>query len=651
MIREVYINDQLIDIEADNTAGYIFSSPIFRDISKIMSNRTTTYKIPITTKNVAIFGLANNPDVDAVAPYREHKFLEIRDGLTFIQGVCFLLKTSDKDLELAVFWGNAEKLQSLKEKKLRDLNFSLQDYIDDRGNEIEGFRYLYWNEKSSFLGANDERKSGFLKIDFGQGVEDMNYIHPCVNIQYILDLIKSSTKVKIDYPARFVNEFASKWFPLTSKNPNSLTWDSIKYRTIGYPDNVDNYGKQNYSILNFSNTSDNILEVKYGGDCIKAKEGATVEFIPMLRFKALPGLPTGNYAMKMYLGQGWAGEVYSEHIVDVVNGIANFPMPTLSFKASKTEEIYIKVAVRKGGESNWQHLKDKFVLDKEYSMAGSPIYVKYDEVQFTDKFPISPNLPDLSVLDFLKTIMSMYGLFTYHSFRTDPDTVKFVSIGDMYDYKRKETNDDGIMAYDWTNKLLMLNSQSRMKIEYTYGDYARKNKFKYKNDKDVTTNVDGYLEVDNEQLLREKDLIEIPYSPSENTADEFDNKYAKIPLYDADGKYSSSGIRILSEGRYRVYNEDGSLKVTYKSASFDDSLYFSGNEGLIVKHYSDYQRVLKHPVVIECAVYLSDLELHLFREINPIYIDGVYYMPITVTVQTNGVANCKLIKMPYKPMP
>lgn len=71
-IREVYIDEQQIDIENDNAAGYIFTSPIFRDITKILSNRTTTYKVPKTQRNLTIFGLSNNPDVYSIFPYREH---------------------------------------------------------------------------------------------------------------------------------------------------------------------------------------------------------------------------------------------------------------------------------------------------------------------------------------------------------------------------------------------------------------------------------------------------------------------------------------------------------------------------------------------------------------------------------------------------
>ena len=88
MIREVYIDNKLVDVENNSATGYIFSSPIFRDISYIMSNRTTTYKLPKTSHNLTIFGLSDNPDVVSDFPYMIHDLKEYREGILFIKGEC-----------------------------------------------------------------------------------------------------------------------------------------------------------------------------------------------------------------------------------------------------------------------------------------------------------------------------------------------------------------------------------------------------------------------------------------------------------------------------------------------------------------------------------------------------------------------------------
>lgn len=642
MIREVYINDQLIDIEADNTAGYIFSSPIFRDISKIMSNRTTTYKIPKTTKNLSIFGLANNPDVNSLAPYRKHKFLEIRDGLPFINGVCYFLKSTEKELELAVFWGNSEKLQELKDLNLRELE--IKDEFVDGNRPIEYFR---WSEDRKFLSNTSTNDAGYLKIDYGKGLEDMKYIHPAVNIKYILDVIKCSTGITITYEDRFIEEFKKKWFPLTSKNANHITSDEPgKYHVKAEVRKGVKASNSTKTFINLNPLPPNqLIEAVAFNTAIKTPSpGLLTIKHSNVKFKSNEKQKgkIGSFAKLTISGKNVIKEVQTEIHEEDVDSLGysystfSFDLLNNSLEIDVTESTYLYLYVSYFENNQWKSI-DPFNVYNEYGFPIIDVIFKPKELQFGDKYPLIPNLPDLSVIDFLKSLMSMYGLFTYQDIRSNPDVIEFTSINQMYNRKDKAT--------DLTNKLLMINN-SRMKVEYTYGDYARKNYLRYKNDKDIIVNADGHIIVDNEQLEKEKDLIELPYSPSTTIGDDNNNQYALIPIYDNAGEYSDVGTRILSEGIYSIEMPDGSKK-DYKSAHFDETLHFNGEVGLLKKYYSKYQAVIYHPIVVECAVYFTDLDLHQFREINPIYIDGVYYMPITVTVQTNGVANCKLIKMPF----
>lgn len=645
MIREVYINDQLIDIEADNVAGYIFSSPIFRDISKIMSNRTTTYKIPKTTKNLSIFGLANNPDVNALAPYRKHKFLEIRDGLPFINGVCYFLKSTEKELELAVFWGNSEKLQELKDLNLRELEIK-DEYVE--GNRpIEYFR---WNEERKFLSNTSTNDAGYLKIDYGKGLEDMKYIHPAVNIKYILDVIKCSTGITITYEDRFVEEFKKKWFPLTSKNANHITYDEPgKYKVNGFVYLGTNVSNSNYHPLGVDTAgveNNEIIVGDFRKSSIKPKKNSIAGIASgkvVFKSKDKVDNPSSQAECRIYFN--WDYKTYAERIVKckIIDGYYVFEFnfnenPLLAEVEDEDILLQLRAGVRDKSSDQWRSMHGYTVITLPDS--DKPTFVvNPNELQFGDKYPLIPNLPDLSVIDFLKSLMSMYGLFTYQDIKANPDVIEFTSINQMYDRKEHTIN--------VTNKLLALNSDTRMKVEYTYGDYARKNYLRYKNDKDIITNADEYAIVDNEQLEKEKDLIELPYSPSVTIGDENNNQYALIPIYDNEGNYSDVGARILERVRYVKENTNNATIKEYMSAYFSDNLYFSGEKGLLNTYYSKYQAVIYHPIVVECAVYFTDLDLHQFREIDPIYIDGVYYMPITITVQTNGVANCKLIKMPF----
>ena len=83
------------------------------------------------------------------------------------------------------------------------------------------------------------------------------------------------------------------------------------------------------------------------------------------------------------------------------------------------------------------------------------------------------------------------------------------------------------------------------------------------------------------------------------------------------------------------------------SALFDKDMYFMGDNGLIKKYYDTYQFIINQPAVLECYVYLKGLDLYTYNELVPIFIDGTYYMMQEITVNTDGLAKCKLIRMPY----
>lgn len=616
-IREVYIDEQQIDIENDNAAGYIFTSPIFRDITKILSNRTTTYKVPKTQRNLTIFGLSNYPDVYSIFPYREHTFEEIRDGLTFIKGVCTLLKSGEDDLELSVVWGNTINLLKLKDLKLRDLSSS---------------EYLTWSNDTPFLPDSSTAQKGFIKIDFGHGLNDIQYIHPSVTYDYILKLIEADTGVQFIYDVeKFGDVFTKRWVPLIDKNANQITW-ADKYfaraNLIGY----NTTGAYSFSFFKFTAVSGN-PDLIGGGvvsdvNFIKGKEGATVT-IQSNTFLKVPNtlVDPASYQLRAIATDTLT--IYAEQYFPITMNEDGDYVCTMAldfnFDLTEDKSIYIGVQYRKS--TSYVKIDGTEIL---VSSIGPDIYVKYDEVKFGDKFPIVPNLPDLTVVDFLKNIMWQYGLFVFYKADINNSAIQFVSVSDIYDGKYK--------AYDWTN---LIADRKNMLMTYVYSDYAQKNIIKYKKDDSVKTKADGYFIIDNQTIPKEKELFELYFAPSDNITDSNANTYAYIPIYDASGNYKSVSYRVLKQKTY-IDTED-----SYMSALFDKDMHFMGDNGLIKKYYDTYQFIINQPAVLECYVYLKGLDLYTYNELVPIFIDGTYYMMQEITVNTDGLAKCKLIRMPY----
>lgn len=624
MIREVYIDNKLVDVENNSATGYIFSSPIFRDISYIMSNRTTTYKLPKTSHNLTIFGLSDNPDVVSDFPYMIHDLKEYREGILFIKGQCALLKVGDSEMELSVIWGNTVNIMDIKDKKLR---------------ELDSLHSIRWNSSSGFLNSDvipNRPQYGFVQVDFGKGLSDFQYIHPSVTMQYILDLITSTTGVTFNIPLTDLtgNELLKKmWIPLIDKNADAKTW--IDYTVEAYADGYkSNFNFTNVINLNTNNNKKDIIQDGYitwnGGS------GKIVIKFDIKFHDDNPRITNGEYA-------------------DAFIGLQKNNLISLPFKIQRLETsdgFYI-------GHFEYEYdlTEDSIQLSPCFGYLDSigafnspvidsfdlTVSVQQDEVQFGDMYSITPNLPDITVSEYLKSIMQMFGLYVYYDYSKSEDQLYFASIDTMYASKSK--------AYNWTNNLLDT-TRGRFNISFRYGDYTRNNSMKYKDDDTVLTNANGYITIDNTTIVAtEKELITLPYAASDNDTiveDSLVGDYniAKIKLYNALGEYNKVEYRVLSE----VYHsDDNGIYIGPIGAVFDESLKFSGENGLLKKNYSGFQRILNRPIVVEFYVRLDNLDLATFDALRPVYIDGTYYMILELTSQINGDQNLctvKSIKMP-----
>lgn len=628
MKREVYIDGQQIDIRPDNQAGYMFTSPIFRDITKIISNRTTTYKIPKTAKNIKIFGLSGNPEILSDFPYRTHSFREYRDGLLFIKGACTLLKSTAKDFELSIIWGNTINLLALKDMKLR---------------EIPDSRYFVpWGFVSEFIESDDASDYGFIKINYGRGLTDFHYQRPAITIRGILDIIKLHSGVDILYPSRFNEVFKKTWIPLTELNTNEVFWVNQDYRlNCEISSTPLLISGKNWRKLYLSSAWDpkGLLSdgtLKWREDPIGMKINLKVKSLnpPSGEVKAV--LSWGLILNAPNIVYAFLSEMKKQKVELSPDGYYHFEMESTGDEIEASDHTFASfVLYFEDSEGNVLRFEDPEIGEYSVEVTRETKEVKWNEPIFA-----APNLPDLGVIEFLKVLMNMYGLFAYYNYRDESraEAIEFLSIDDMYTKYKSQ-------AYDWTHKII-----GKMSVSYTYGDYAQVNHFKYAEDEALTINANGALLVNNTTITKEKDIVELPFAPSLNEADE-NGTFASIKLFNGDGGVENIQDRILTQNDDNYIVDEGGVEKEYVTAMFSEDLHFGGEEGLLNTYYKTFQHVIKRPVVVEFSVYLDEAELHLYREVVPVYVDGIFYMIIEMTAQNTpsgkSLCKCTAIKMPY----
>ena len=73
MIKELYIDDYLVDIDDNFSIVRQYSSPFFSDVTQLKNNGSYSTKIPETQNNSFIMDYLEREDADTTFPYRGHE--------------------------------------------------------------------------------------------------------------------------------------------------------------------------------------------------------------------------------------------------------------------------------------------------------------------------------------------------------------------------------------------------------------------------------------------------------------------------------------------------------------------------------------------------------------------------------------------------
>ena len=268
------------------------------------------------------------------------------------------------------------------------------------------------------------------------------------------------------------------------------------------------------------------------------------------------------------------------------------------------------------------------------------IWANWTDCAFPTRFPVAPNLPDISQGDFILALMSMNGLFAYAD-KDGPNTIKLISIDDII--ANVQNND----IIDWSDRVI-LNDFHRVDMPdasiFTIDDLAQSNILDYDNDDDVKTDTYGTITIRNENIEKETELVSLPFSASENATTDGVN-CAVVPIYEDNGKgganYSECSPRILS-GRGAFMSV-----IARCIGVFDPWMKFGGEEGIVKTRYASYQKVVDRLRIITIRAKLTALDLYNLDYTKPVYIAqfGQIFAIYSVETGENDICDCQLLKL------
>ena len=652
---ELYINDILCDLSSDNYISLVYQSPIFSGLDIIQSNRSYNIDLPLTPKNRKAIGYAERTDIYTDAPYVKLPARLYQEGVPlFTSGYAVITEISDV-ISVVLTWGNVDNFQPLFDANLRDLAQTL--YSMNIGS-------IPWNSASALLEYGYERpQMGFFGIDFGQGIANSEYMHPSIEVQDVLTAIERYNGITIDGKERLYGGLTYPLLlPLVSKNGDDIS-GAVDYfeasrivsdgegNRTSFESNLNNYivhdPKNIYMPYDPSNPSMN-------GTAEFQTLGANHMF---LSINPNTTGDTFNVTCRVS-GASWR---LKEQIHVIVKGggkdilkISSAPITITSGMTSAVYTFYTK-DFPKEYEINTDSISNISIQLKDFynvqSDGAHDIILNWSvklwgdiEMIFPSEYPIGVNLPDISQGDFLSALMSMAGLFAYPD-KDAPDTIKLISVDDIY---AKLTNGGTI---DWSRKVILNDRHDVSRPEssiFSLDDLAQKNTLDYDNDDDVITDTAGEIRIENVNIDKENELVELPFSASENAplASDANALCARIPMYTTsdDGKtvdYNEPSARIL-----QAIIDDTSTGL-YWFGYFGENMRFGGENGIVAKKYNGYQKAVDKLRLITVKAKLTAIDLHNLDYTKPIYIGqfGQTYGLYSVETGENGICECQLIQL------
>lgn len=602
----LFIDGELVDMDDNTKITLNFKSNLFSDISKIVSSNSYTIKLPITVHNQKIFKYADIPTCGSTYPRMFHKARYFRKGVEILADALAVLISSSKSFDVALTWGNSSAFEPLMKsgKRLNELK--------------DGGDYLVWNS-SAGVGAYGTGDYLYSSAYFGVDVNASGssvWMHPSVRAKWIIGLIESEFEIRINIPYP-ESSFIDRLLIVCTERKES---DEVMQKNPVELEFIEPIRSLGLTKFEFKKKENQQTE-RYG---VVETLGQISSFLPRRNMEE-----TELYIMVLVEGDiqkpietklrviQYEGNSYT--YTDIIG--LRYPFPnTVSYSGK------IKVKTTTESKFYFEIVTPNTYVDK-VNVFDVKFYMKAERnIEYNELFPIIGNLPDIKVIDFLKNITSLVGLFAIPN--KDNRTISFSSIREIYE----NMND----AVDVTKRIIAETKDNRPRsLKYTVDGLARYNKFSYKEDETVEGDYSGAVVVNDETIDYEKEAIVMAFSATDTI--NLSTREVSIPIYE----YNKDGAVEYREVNPRILLEE--------SRSAKSALSFTGMDWkvLIGEYYKSYQSVVASPVIITEKIELSDIELKELDMTTPFYLGqyGRFYAIISVKAEDSGICESQLLQL------
>ena len=687
---QLYIDDVLVDVDDNTEITFDMKSNLLKG-AVFESNTSYTIRLPKTVRNRRLLGYSDMVQRGVGYPYVYHTARYLKNGVVVIKdGMATLLEATDKAFEVALVWGVLPAFSELMSKgvTLNQLDSDKKILFQGR-DEVATYEaavaadvfyadvdYQRYPETSAPTAWVPYRRASGTATGrtFGgrrnqqQDAEATILRHPVVKASWLLNLIKEKKGVDFRWSGEAKEFIDSLIIPVIKKQATEDSYEGAFSATVMSTTQFGALSVQvNTESTLFMETvgaTSNLLRVKADGSVYisvqtawrlnvanarwtsaTARDGSDGSYVvytvwPYVTMHHTRGSETKDYQLGTETDQRYHhiyrrdcqdgyyhGEICGEGLIDVQAG------DTISFEFKDTNG------------STGSFAGSNLIYDGGTMSAA---VTESEEVPVGGYFPITVNLPEIKVTDFVKFLGVITGTFPLNRFKDKG--VDFVELGVLWENIGR--------AKDWTRKLIAPKGENSPQDVTFKGDFCRHNRYKWKADDEVLGFYDGDLEVENETLDLERNVMEFPFAATDGN---------NVPLYtkpsgstssgssggsfgngDSMSSGSSSSSDDLSEKAtaefeecepriLRLYDNDGKA-----GATFDIDM-----QHIIGEKYGELYRTLQVMKVVRESISISDIELMEFDEAIPVYLAqyGCYFAVLEMKVEDNGLAEVTMLQL------
>lgn len=610
----VFLNGQRLEGSVDINLA---QTKQVNDIASL-SNRNSNYTLPLkflrTANNVRIIESVFNVGNQSNLPYQKNQcdIIDAETGLHFIyRGIAVLTETKAKEYLISVHDGIIDFYKKIENVTISEIGVPELNHVKNITNIIETwtdqslpYRYIL----ADYNGKNITTQNANINIDYQVPSALCSYIwnriFEVIGFDYVGSVFQHEKFLNLwmSYPKPAPTTTPQKL--LVTNQPAIIRTDEIQY-AVG---NGIYYGSISY--VNFFPNPNS-----FDSDMYSFTQGTQQAGTYRLSFTAGSfslSNPTRTSSRVKIIVYDSLGQQVSSNYINISN--ANY----IDLQLNLGDRIGIGL-VFQDSDLPFNGQSSPFAYNE---LSGTLPSLTFEKIQgyslgFDEAFI------DYKVSDFIKEILIHFALTPYKDKYTNQ--IRFLTLYEVLQNQNIE---------DWSNKFIEKTSE-----KYKFGNYAKRNQFKYKYNDEGQKHNDGFITINNENLQDEITVHQSKIYSPERLKSQFLNGSNVYKIWEKNVKDDSTiEYKDLDSRFYFLRAERINSQITLGSdllgGSQSVSFYFRESyfrlafKDVISDWYKPIKSIFDKAKLVDIDFWLTKKDIYNFDFAKLIYVDKLssYYL-------------------------